>query len=98
MFPLENFYFFKIFDEKYGDEEFVKKRNEIELEELLKLIEDNLASGRYYIKKGLLEPVQISEEERDLLIEGMLASIAKIFEEVSKSKEICVDLNVGVSQ
>ena len=45
---------------------------------MLKLIEDNMSSDRYYIKKGLLEPVQISEEERDLLIEGMLASIAKI--------------------
>ena len=78
LFPIENFYFFKIFDEKHGDKEYVMKRNEQELKELLKLIEDNMSSERYYIKKGLLEPVQISEEERDLLIEGMLASIAKI--------------------
>ena len=33
-------------------------------------------------------PNWISEEERDLIIEGMLASIAKIFEEVNKSKDI----------
>ena len=94
LFPTENFYFFKIFNEKHGDTEYVRKRNEKELEELLKLIEDNMSSDRYYIKKGLLEPVQISEEERDLLIEGMLASIAKIVEEVNKSKDICLD-NMG---
>ena len=97
MFPTENFYFFKIFDEKHGDKEYVKKRNDKELDELLKLIEDNMFSGRYYIKKGLLEPVQISEEERDLLIEGMLASIAKIVEEVNKSKDICLDITGNFS-
>ena len=57
MFPIENFYFFKIFNEKHGDKEYVKKRNEKELDELLTLIEDNMSSNRYYIKKGLLEPV-----------------------------------------
>ena len=57
LFPTENFYFFKIFNEKHGDAEYVRKRNEKELEELLKLIEDNMSSDRYYIKKGLLEPV-----------------------------------------
>ena len=95
MFPIENFYFYKIF--KDGDEEYVTKRNEIEQEELLKLIEDNMSSDRYFIKKGMLEPVQISEEENDLLIEGMLASIAKIFEEVNKSKDICLDITGVVS-
>ena len=97
LFPIENFYFYKIFDENHGDKEYVKKRNEKELEELLKLIKDNMASKRYYIKEGLLEPVQISEEERDLIIEGMLASIAKIFEEVYKSKDICLDITGNVS-
>ena len=43
-------------------------------------------SERFYIKRGMLEPIQISEDERDLLIEGMLASIAKIGEEIHKSK------------
>ena len=95
MFPIENFYFYKIF--KDGDEAYVTKRNEIEEEELLKLIEDNMSSDRYYIKKGMLEPVQITEEENDLLIEGMLASIAKIFEEVNKSKDICLDITGVVS-
>ena len=42
-------------------------------------------SKRYHIKEGMLEPVQISEEERDLLIEGMIESLAKIVEEVKKS-------------
>ena len=97
LFPIENFYFYKIFDERHGDKEYVKKRNEKELEELLKLIQDNMASKRYYIKEGLLEPVQISEEERDLIIEGMLASIGKIFEEVNKSKDICLDITGNVN-
>ena len=61
------------------------------------MIEDNMSSDRYYIKKGMLEPVQITEEENDLLIEGMLASIAKIFEEVNKSKDICLDITGVVS-
>ena len=52
---------------------------------------------RYYIKEGLLEPVQMSEEERDLLIEGMLASIAKIAEEVNKSKDICLNITGSFS-
>ena len=54
-------------------------------------------SDRYFIKEGLLEPVQMSEEERDLLIEGMLASIAKIAEEVNKSKDICLNITGSFS-
>ena len=54
-------------------------------------------SDRYYIKEGLLEPVQLTEDERNLLIEGMLASIAKIAEEVNKSKDICLDITGSVS-
>ena len=46
----------------------------------------------------MLEPIQISEDERDLLIEGMLASIAKIFEEINKSKEICLEITGNVSK
>ena len=30
LFPVENFYFYKIFDEKNGDKEYVAKRNQIE--------------------------------------------------------------------
>ena len=55
-------------------------------------------SERYFIKGGMLEPVQISEEERDLLIENMSTSIAKIFEEVNKSKKICLDITGKVSK
>ena len=97
LFPTENFYFYKIYDEKHGDKDYVNRRNEIEEEELMKLIEENMFSDRYYIKEGLLEPVQMSEEERDLLIEGMLASIAKIAEEVNKSKDICLNITGSFS-
>ena len=38
LFPTENFYFYKIYDEKHGDKEYVNRRNEIEEEELMKLI------------------------------------------------------------
>ena len=57
LFPTENFYFYKIYDEKHGNKEYVNRRNEIEEEELVKLIEENMFSDRYYIKEGLLEPV-----------------------------------------
>ena len=57
MFPIENFYFYKIYDEKHGNKEYVNKRNEVEEEELMKLIEEKMFSDRYYIKEGLLEPV-----------------------------------------
>ena len=63
----------------------------------MKLIEENMFSDRFFIKEGLLEPVQMSEEERDLLIEGMLASIAKIAEEVNKSKDICLGITGNIS-
>ena len=46
-------------------------------------------SKRYYIKSGLLEPIHLVESERKLLVEGMQTSVAKIFEEVMKSKKIC---------
>ena len=57
LFPTENFYFYKIYDEKHGDKEYVRKRNELEEDGLLKLIEENMFSDRYFIKEGLLEPV-----------------------------------------
>ena len=82
LFPIENFYFFKIFK---GDSQEIQERNKIEQEELIKLIEDNMYSERYFIKKGLLEPIHLTEEERDLLVDGMLTSITKIAEEVNKS-------------
>ena len=39
LFPLENFFFFKIFK---GESEVIKERNKIEQEELLKLIDENV--------------------------------------------------------
>ena len=30
LFPTENFYFYKIYDDKHGDKEYVNKRNEKE--------------------------------------------------------------------
>ena len=56
---------------------------------MLKLINDCMSSNMYYIEKGLLEPIHQTEEERDLLVEGMQTSIAKIVSEVIKSTEIC---------
>ena len=94
LFPLENFYFFKIFK---GESEDIKERNKIEQEELLNLIEENINSARYYIKTGLLEPIHLTEDERDLLVDGMLSSITKIAEEVNKSKEISMNVTRTIS-
>ena len=49
LFPFENFYFFKIFK---GQSQEIKERNEIEQEELLKLIEENINSERFFINSG----------------------------------------------
>ena len=89
LFPLQNFFFFKILK---GESEEIKERNKIEQEELLKLIEENINSERYYIKSGLLEPIHLTEDERDLLVDGMLTSVTKIAEEVIKAKEISLNV------
>ena len=49
MFPNENFYFFKVFNEENG---YNKLRNEIETEHLIKLIDNNRESERYYLENG----------------------------------------------
>ena len=94
IFPLENFYFFKIFK---GEGAEVQERNLIEQEELIRLIEDNMYAERYFIKSGLLEPIHLTEEERDLLVDGMQTSITKIAEEVNKSKDISIDVTGIIS-
>ena len=68
IFSSENFYFFKIHKGSSPD---ILERNKIEQQELVKLIEDNMVSERYFIKSGLLEPIHLTEEERDLLVDGM---------------------------
>ena len=45
----------------------------------------------YYIVKGLLEPIHLKADERELLVEGMQTSVGKIVEEVYKSAKICED-------
>ena len=49
LFPKENFYFFKVFNEVNG---LNKLRNEIETEQLIKLIDNNRDSERYYLENG----------------------------------------------
>ena len=66
LFPEENFFFFKILKNADLDNRMDEERNQ-----LRKLINDNIRANRYYIKKGLLEPVHLQEEERKLILEGM---------------------------
>ena len=94
LFPLKNFYFFKIFK---GESQEILERNKFEQEVLLKLIKDNISSKRYFIKSGLLEPIHLTEDERDLLVDGMLTSVTKIAEEVIKSKEISMNATHTIS-
>ena len=56
---------------------------------MLKLINDCISSGRYYIDKGLFEPIHLLENERQFLFDGMQTSIANIAQEVIKSNQIC---------
>ena len=42
-----------------------------------------MVSERYYIKSGLLEPIHLNEEEKDLIADSMKSSIDKIVEEVN---------------
>ena len=44
-----------------------------------------MTSKRYYMVSGLLEPIHLKENERELLVEGMQTSVAKIVQEVYKS-------------
>ena len=75
LFPDENFYFYRIFDD---DEESQQGRNLFEQRQLLKLIKDCMEAKRYFIKEGALEPIHLVENERKLLAEGMQTSVAKI--------------------
>ena len=54
LFPEENFYFFKLLKNANSEIQMVEERNQ-----LRKLINDNIRADRYYIKKGLLEPVHL---------------------------------------
>ena len=47
-----------------------------------------MASDRFYIKEGVMEPLYMKEEERKLIIENMETSIAKIALEVIKSHKL----------
>ena len=75
MLPDQNFYFFKIFK---GSSEADKSRNETEKKELYRLINSHREFDRFYLKDGQLEPIQLLEEERDLLLEGMQIAISRI--------------------
>ena len=67
-------------------------RNDVEKLQLEKLILNLENSPRLYLKEGQLEPVQLLEEERDLLIDGMQSSLAKIAQEVLKSNELTLKI------
>ena len=45
----------------------------------------------------MLEPIHLTEDERDLLVDGMQTSITKIAEEVIKSKEISMSVTKTIS-
>ena len=95
LFPKENFYFYKIFKES---NQTCVERNELEKKQLLKFITDCMQSKRYYIVKGLIEPVHLNESERDHLVEGMLESVKAIYQEVSKSAQIHIQTFGKISE
>lgn len=45
-------------------------------------ISDNINHKRYFIAKGFLEPVHLSEQERDILIENIQQTMKKCEEEI----------------
>ena len=57
-----------------------------------------MTSKRYYMVSGMLEPIHLKENERELLVEGMQTSVAKIVQEVYKSTEICKEAFGMISQ
>ena len=65
---------------------------------MLKLITDCMQNKSYYIVKGLLEPIHLKTDERELLVEGMQTSVGKIVEEVYKSAKICEDTFGSISK
>ena len=52
---------------------------------MLKFIEDCMASKRFYIESGLLEPVHLETDERKRLVEGMWDSVENIREEAENA-------------
>ena len=63
IFSDKNFYFYQI---RHNEAE-IKK----EWEQMEQFVSDNIKQPRFYIEKGLLEPVHLSPNESDILIEGM---------------------------
>ena len=52
----------------------------------MRFISDNIASPRFYIKSGTLEPVHLQEEERKRLVEGMQDTLTKCIREIEKAQ------------
>ena len=87
IFPDKNFYFYQ---EKYND--IISKNESLlaeiqaeqkkEWQQMENFLRDNIESQRYYIRKGLLEPVHLIPKERDILIEGIQYAMKKCLHEI----------------
>ena len=79
LLPDGNFYFYQISDEQ--------EQQAIEEEEIERYIYDNIYSPQLYIKTGCLEPVHLQEQERKVLVEGMIDSLNRCSLEIHKSQK-----------
>ena len=51
-------------------------------------IRESLKKPHYYISDGMLEPVRLSQKERDILVKGMEDTLQKSMHEIDRSQKM----------
>ena len=59
-----------------------------------KFIKDSLKKPHYYIFDGMLEPVRLSQKERDILVKGFEDTLNKSMHEINRSQKL-YNINAG---
>ena len=54
-------------------------------------IEDNLASPKFYLKSGVLEPVHLNLEERNILVSGLEETMNRCVSEIEAAQQLYID-------
>ena len=54
-------------------------------------IEDNLASPKFYLKSGVLEPVHLNLEERNILVSGLEDTMNRCVSEIEAAQQRYID-------
>ena len=74
LFPDDNFCFYQMREDA--------KEMQLEWEQVEHFLDDCLESPRLFIKSGQLEPMHLSQKERDILVKGMEEMMIKCEQEI----------------